>query len=143
MNNIIEINKPFTILSRVLLPKSEYEGTEMFPKIEFNFYCNHCHNLIYVEIEPFKTGIALTNLYAQNSFIEKSELLRNGVAKLAKSWQSHLGDLVLFNIPALYLGLRCMTCKKKYLLVFGCGEVQPGRMLCQISGIWEINTNPT
>ena len=71
MNNSIEINQSFRILSKVLLPKNNFEGDEMFSKVNFNYGCLKCKNINNVEIEPFKTGYPLADLYEKNKLIDR------------------------------------------------------------------------
>ena len=132
-----QTNKSFTIVDKILLAKTNYEGPEMYPFVDFEYYCKTCEKKNEVHLEPFKSGKILSELYEQH-LISKKELIKNGVAKKSMAFQSHLGELILFNMPALYKFIQCENCNQQHLMVFGCGEVQPSRMLFQVSGIWRI-----
>jgi len=133
----LDINNTIEIIDKVLLPKSNYENKEIFPFVKFNSYCKTCNQINTIIIRPFETGHALSNLFVKN-ILSKELILKHGVAKKAAKWQSHLGELILFNVPALYTFNKCGNCNQLFLLVFGIGEVQPGRMVCQISGLWRV-----
>ncbi|MEW7292608.1 ankyrin repeat domain-containing protein [Aquimarina sp. 2304DJ70-9] len=129
--------KVFKIVNKILLPKSDFRESEMFPEVILKFPCKKCNETNEVKIIPFKTGTSL-DILTQKKLISKEELIKNGVAKSAAKFQSHLGELIFCNLPALYEGFKCSSCSETYLIVFGSGESQPGRMTCQISGIWKV-----
>jgi len=133
-----ELHSEFEIDKRVPIPKTNFEGPEMFPAVSSNFSCLNCGAKLQIELEPFKSGWPLEKIYKQRPLIEMRKLIKNGVAKEPARWQNHLTGLVVSSLPALYSLIECQSCSYPYLIVFGSGETQPGRMQFKISGVWSI-----
>ncbi|MEM8535373.1 MAG: hypothetical protein AAGF95_31350 [Chloroflexota bacterium] len=140
--HITEINAPFTIVERIPLPKYEYTEAEMFPDIRFSFSCKGCGTPVDVVLKPFQAGQPLDYLL-EKGFVSEEMVINHNVAKPAMRSQKHLGTFVLFNMSAVSFILACDACPAKYWFVSGCGEVQPGRVLCHLSGIWYIALDTT
>jgi DNA-directed RNA polymerase subunit RPC12/RpoP len=136
----MKLAKKFRIQNKVLLPKRTWETKKVSKNVNDEFYCTECQEKIQFNIKPFQTGHPLSELYDEQSIIRKEELVRNNVAQKSYSWQSHLGELVINNKPALYDSISCPNCSSTYLLVFGFGESQPGRFTVEVSGVWKIKT---
>ena len=80
----------------------------------------------------------LENLVSKN-ILDKDDIIKNGLAKITSKYEKHLGSFSVFsNLPAYYHIIVCDLCKKRYMIVYGCGESQPGRDVVYISGIWEV-----
>jgi len=78
----------------------------------------------------------LENLVIENS-LQKEDIVKNGMAKLTNKHNSYLGLFSIYNnLSANYNLLNCG--ENNYIVVFGVGEVQTGRNILYISGIWEI-----
>lgn len=135
----IEINKPFTISKKVLLPKNSFIGSEIYKGLKIEFCCAVCSTKNYFKVDSFKNYNILENLFKENNFISKESIIKNGLALQSKKFQTHLGDLVVDKFAANYFIFKCENCKKDYIVVFGIGESQPGKSECYISGIWGID----
>lgn len=138
-----DLNFPFEILNR-LRQDTEYPLSD-FPTFKYkeSFNCVKCQAKNEFEIEFYKSGLPLELLYKTNKFISKEQLIAHTIARLPLKGQDYLGELTLWQVSAHFLFKQCVSCDSNYILVFGMGEIQPGRESLQISGIWEIkNSNP-
>ncbi|WP_428224942.1 hypothetical protein [Flavobacterium sp.] len=102
------------------------------------FYCTNCQTPNKFLIKPYETGYSIDHLFLENKYISKAELLQNKVVQIPPKGYEYLGELLLDKINALYEICNCANCSKTFILVFGCGELQPGRESLLISGIWNI-----
>lgn len=74
----------------------------------------------------------------ENSLSEE-EIIKNGLAKLTKRQDKHLGLFTVFNnLPAYYFICTCKDCLESYIAIFGLGESQAGRDIAYVSGVWHI-----
>ena len=134
------LDQKFSLVRGSLMPKTSYEQDEIYPSLKFAFECGQCKTPLAIELRPFHGGFALTDLCQKYDFISEDELLDKGVAKRKTKPNTDRARLELDRgLPAIYGVISCEFCSKDFLLVFGFGEVQPGRDQCQVSGIWEIN----
>ncbi len=135
----IEINRPFSVLKKILLPTNSFIGSEIYDGVEIEYSCIECSKKNVVRIDFFKNYDILDSLFKGQNFITKDNLIKNGLALSSKKFQSHLGDLVVSNFAANYFGFKCPNCNATYITVFGVGESQPGKNECYVSGIWSID----
>ncbi|MBP7808114.1 MAG: hypothetical protein KA163_02365 [Bacteroidia bacterium] len=135
----IEINRPFSILKEALLPTNSFIGSEIYNGVDVEYTCIECSKKSIVRVDFISKYDILDSLFKGQNFIAKENLIKNGLALSSKKFQAHLGDFVVSNLPANYLGFKCPNCNVKYIIVFGIGESQPGKNECCVSGIWSID----
>jgi hypothetical protein len=133
-----ELDFPFDIVNQVTKNKDHLLSDFPDFKCDEVFSCNKCKTQNDFKIEFFKSGQPLEQLFKTNGLISKEKLIENKIARLPLKGQNHLGELTLWQVPANFLYKKCDNCDSKYIIVFGMGEIQPGRDSFQISGIWEI-----
>jgi hypothetical protein len=133
-----EISGPFEMLSQAIVHCSLFEGNELFPLLKSSFTCVQCQQDVNFIIEPYKTGFSLYHLYDKN-FVSIDCLLQNNTGVLSKSPLFNQCFLVVDGLQsALYVIQKCKNCCSDYLIVFGIDEIQNGRTICKISGVWKI-----
>ena len=99
--------------------------------------CGNHNKTRVVRVNYFAVIKTIANLVNKKS-IQIEEITKNGIAKLTTKHNSYLGTFCLQNnLPAYYNLIKCDD--KNYIVVFGFGEVQAGRNILYISGIWEIS----
>jgi hypothetical protein len=135
----VEINKPIILKNKILLPQSIFEGSKIYEHgVEIKFRCSSCA-IDNSFILDSNSGNLLDDLFLKRKLISKDEILRNHIAKESTKIYRHLGEVMIFpNLSALYLFLRCVNCDAIFMVTFSFGESQPGRNICYISGLWQI-----
>lgn len=131
------ISKKINIGKKAVLAKDRFVNDEAIPAATTQFTCCNCHHENTVKISPYQSGFPIIQVYHEDNIIPKSELLKNGMVVATSQRMIHLGELTVNDLPTLYFGTDCSSCKSKYICVFSYGERQPGLEILQISGIWE------
>ena len=115
---------------------------EEFQKIgqKVAYRCSKCHAQNKVKLAIYQAGQPIESLFEPDLVIEKSDLLeKKAVRKNDFKGKQNLGELSLWFVAARFATSDCTNCEKRYIVVFGMGEIQMGREEVQISGIWELN----
>ncbi|MDY3339578.1 hypothetical protein PG279_10395 [Riemerella anatipestifer] len=88
------------------------------------------------EINILKDFGYLDDLVTEN-ILQKDDIIKNGIALSTNKHNNYLGLFSIYNnLSAKY---KFITCEQKfYIIVFDYGEVQTGRNILYISGIWEV-----
>jgi len=128
-----KIKSPIKIAKRILLAQSQFN--KIYPKVNVEYTCYNCHKKNEIEITPLKTGKILKNLVDSN-YIKHEDIIANGVAK--KGLKKDDDYYLVHGLPTMYNLFSCDHCNNSYMMIFAIGESQPGRELCKISGIWNI-----
>lgn len=131
------ISKKINIGKQADVPKTVFRNEEADPYAAVTYTCRHCHHENIVEITPYTSGFPILQLYDKGRVVSGEELLK--IAAVAETSESrlHLGALTVSDLPTLYFGTGCQSCRSKYLCVFSYGEKQPGLNLLRVSGIWQ------
>lgn len=88
------------------------------------------------EIDVFNDYGYLEDLVNENKLL-KEDIIKNGIATITNKHNNYLGLFSVYNnLSANYKLLSCQ--KNNYIIVFDFGEVQAGRNILYVSGIWEI-----
>lgn len=112
-------------------------------KLYENFH-NEDHQIEFVcpdsferkEIDILKGYGNLENLVT-DSILRKEDIIKNGLASSTNKYNNYLGLFSVYNnLSAKYKFIVCN--QKFYIVVFDFGEVQTGRDILYISGIWEV-----
>ncbi len=128
-----KIKSLIKIVKRILLAQSQFN--KIYPKVNFEYTCCNCHKKNEIEITPLKTGENLKKLVDLNH-IKHDDIIANGVAK--KGLKKDDDYYLVHGLPTMYHLFSCNHCNNRYIMIFAIGEPQPGRELCKISGIWNI-----
>lgn len=135
-----KIESKIVIQERVLASKTSFQNNQIGSLVRTDFTYNNCCCTNQIEIVPYETGYPFFNLYENNTVLSTKEILYKKVATVTDPWAAdHLGELTVDNLPTLYLGIECIQCNAKYLVVFGYGEKRPGVVILEISGIWKYS----
>lgn len=122
---------------KALIAKDCFTNDEIVPSAIVKFTCNRCNHINVLEITPYESGFPIFQLYNEDKVLTKTELLNNNVVKTTSPGRIHFGELTVNELPTLYFGTQCESCKSNYIGVFSYGEKQPGLTVLEISGIWE------
>lgn len=132
-----KIESKIDIKNRMSVYKKTFINEELFPKVKTRFICANSNRGQDIEIIPFKSGFLFHELY-EKEYLQRQTILKEGIAK-APIFNNHSKDLRVWNLPTFYYGIQCENCLQKYIVVFGLGEQQPGKTVCQISGVWSYD----
>jgi hypothetical protein len=136
-----KIVKPFTITQKILLPKYFWEREELGKPIVIQFKCIKCFSLIHFLYNYYTTKGYFLSEIIKEQLITQEELLKNASNIKKEEYAGADTEFFLFGRKiALYNLIECEMCKSGYLIVFGEGEVQPGRDQFEIAGVWNIKT---
>lgn len=105
------------------------------------FNCIKCASTMTLQIEIYTSGKLIEQIADDFEESILLELIEKKIVNLKNdknSWHSSLRKYILWNMNALYSTTECKKCKTRYIVVFGMGELQPGREEVQFKGIWEI-----
>jgi hypothetical protein len=135
----VEIKIPILIKNKVLLARNTFEGSYLYQQgATITFKCTCCSDDCNFAINE-SSGTLLDTLVSKK-IISEIEIIKNGLAKKTSKVNKHIGKLFVFpNLNALYMLLQCANCNMKFIAVFSFGESQPGRQICFLSGIWDID----
>lgn len=133
------ITKKISIGKKAVLQKDRFTNDETLPAAIARFTCCECGHENTAEISPYQSGFSIFQMYHEDKVLSKSELLNKGMATETSQRMLHYGELTINDLPTLYFGTNCTSCKATYFCVFGYGEKQPGLEVLQISGIWEYH----
>lgn len=122
---------------KILPAKSTFINAELTPFAKTTYACAKCSTTNNIIITPYQTGYPFGELY-KKGLISAEQILVSSMASKSSNWANHFGEFLVENLPTLYYIDACQNCRKRYLLVFGFGESQPGKMMCVISGVWGI-----
>jgi len=128
-------DKPLKIIDKSHLCQDEFTNNQLTPSVVTNFNCCNCNQNNQIKIVPYKTGFPFSSLYL-NNFLSKEDILDFKIATVSSKWSLHLGVYLVKNLPTLYFIEKCTHCSKNFLIVFGLGESQLGKLVCKISGVW-------
>ncbi|SHJ48168.1 hypothetical protein [Aquimarina spongiae] len=117
--------------------KDKFINKELEPSAKTFYVCRNCKTENEIEIEPYKTGFPFFEIY-RNKLIDESIILDSGMASKSIRQSEYLGEYLVLNLPTLYFKTSCKNCNSDHMVVFGCGESQPGKQICKISGVWNI-----
>lgn len=121
--------------SKIHIPQNSYESFNE-DALVVDFTCDNCMSNI--KLDLMSNYHLLENLVDSGTMSE-DEIIKNGLAKLSSKSYKHLGLFAIHsNLPAYYKIIDCMECGYKFIAVFGFGEIQNGRNILYISGIWRI-----
>lgn len=70
--------------------------------------------------------------------IDEETVLKVGLAQESTKHMKHLGHYVVYPNLSAYVKPFTTLDRKYYVLVYGMGEVQQGRTILYVSGIWEV-----
>lgn len=129
------ITAPFKIKTKARISKNWFESYEMFPLIKTSLTCVECQKKKDIMIKPYKTGFPL-NMLHREKMVKIEYLMKYKVGTL--TYQNGLE--VSRGLGATYILTKCENCSSDYMVVFGIGEINNGRDVCQISGAWKILT---
>ncbi len=133
------IKAPFHLGKRVLDETDESWASHSANGQQVAYTCSHCHCKNKVYLGLYQTGYLVDQLFRTNTFITRAELIKNEAVRINSASDSkYLGELSLWRVPALYEQAACECCGQPFIVFFGYGEIQPGREVVQISGIWEV-----
>ena len=112
-----------------------YDGEEKdFCEIEFNFICEACGGKVNVKLDG---GVKISDL--------KDEALKMEVLNRTRLITKDIAGIIFYktreNLNPLAKFLTCESCKEKYLLVVGMGEVQPARYKVVINKVFRVDSN--
>ncbi|WP_415327027.1 hypothetical protein [Chryseobacterium sp. MMS23-Vi53] len=133
------ISRKINIDNQASVEKNIFSNDEVEPSAEVKFKCCNCDHENSVQITPYESGFPIFQLYNEEKFLCKNELLRNKIVSKTSENLLHFGELTVNNLPTLYFGTDCTSCHSKYICVFSYGEKQPGLTLLTISGIWKYH----
>ena len=134
----IDLDRPFTLGEHTAVAKMRFEESEMFPVTKVMFGCFSDGGVVEMEIEPYKTGKGLVDLYSEEGpLIDRQTLIDSRVAESSRR-RGPEAPLEVNGFPAIYYAGVCGEEEVPFLMVFGVGESQPGRMQLVISGIWRL-----
>jgi hypothetical protein len=72
-----------------------------------------------------------------NNLLQKEDIIKNGLARITNKHNNYLGLFSVYtNLSANYKLIKCE--ESTYIVVFDFGEIQAGRSILYVSGIWEI-----
>ncbi|WP_278379934.1 hypothetical protein [Chryseobacterium arthrosphaerae] len=131
------ISNRINILQKAAAAKSTFINDEALPSAVTTFTCCDCSHENPIEIQPYSSGFPVIQLYHEDKVLSGNELLQNGMASETSDRMLHFGVFTVDDLPTLYFGTDCSSCRSKYICVFSYGEKQPGLMKLNISGIWK------
>jgi hypothetical protein len=112
-----------------------------------NLYDDFLDNSLYIEficpdsLEKQKINIlkdyGSLEDFVNKGLLQKEDIIKNGLAKITNKHNNYLGLFSVYtNLSANYKLIKCK--KNSYIVVFAFGEIQAGRNILYVSGIWEI-----
>jgi hypothetical protein len=119
--------------------KSHFINAELFPNAKTKYKCSRCFHENEISITPYQTGYPLSELL-NKSLLGLDEMIHQNMVTPSARSSSHLGAYLVNNLPTLYFITTCANCNRDYLVIFGCGEAQPSKWMCVISGVWANDT---
>jgi len=131
------ISEKINITGKASVEKSTFINDEALPSATTTFTCCHCGNKNTIAIAPYESGFPILQLYHEDKVLSKSELLQHGIVNGTSQSMFHFGEVTVNNLPTLYFGTNCSSCRSKYIGVFSYGEKQPGLMILTLSGVWK------
>ena len=131
------ISNRISILQKAAAAKSTFINDEALPSAVTTFTCCDCSHENPIEIQPYSSGFPVIQLYHEDKVLSGDELLQNGMVSETSDQMLHFGAFTVDDLPTLYFGTDCSSCRSKYICVFSYGEKQPGLMKLNISGIWK------
>lgn len=114
-----------------------FSNEQIYPYAKSNFNCCYCEFNNEIKITPYETGFGFFEIYNNEKVLTKEEIITNKIAKKSSPWATYLGEITVNDLPTLYFGTLCKKCYSNHLVVFCCGEKQPGLVLLEISGVWK------
>ncbi|MBB6235910.1 putative RNA-binding Zn-ribbon protein involved in translation (DUF1610 family) [Pedobacter sp. AK013] len=133
------ILKKISIEEQVSVEKDTFSNAEIGHLAEVKFNCCNCGHENTIKITPYESGFPIFQLYNEEKVLAKNELLRNKIVSETSKNSLYFGELTVNDLPTLYFGTDCPSCRSKYICVFSYGEKQPGLTLLTISGVWKYN----
>lgn len=131
------ISETISITGKASVEKSSFINDEALPSAITTFSCCDCENKNSVVIAPYESGFPILQLYHEDKVVSKDELLKNGMVNRTSQRVLHFGEFTVNDLPTLYFGTDCISCRSKYICIFSYGEKQPGKEILTISGIWK------
>ncbi|QBJ85311.1 hypothetical protein DDI74_03130 [Chryseobacterium gleum] len=131
------ISEKISITGKASVEKSSFINDEALPSAITTFSCCDCGNKNSVAITPYESGFPILQLYHEDKVVSKDELLKNGMVNRTSQRVLHFGEFTVNDLPTLYFGTDCTSCRSKYICIFSYGEKQPGKEILTISGIWK------
>lgn len=121
---------------RVDVEKDDFDGDEFSMCMESSFLCSKCQIASPISIRPYAAdGFVSLNEGYEKLGLTPSIIAQHGMAKCdANGMYSVIGLHPITKI------LCCTTCGHSHIIVAGCGEFQPSRFRCRISGVWRISS---
>lgn len=133
------IKNKFSLGQRVIISRDEFVGDEVYTNMILNYNCSNCSETNKVNIIPYNTGRLLDEICSEEkALISKDELIMSQAAFRRPRSTKHLSEMVIMNLHARYELLKCENCKESHILIFAFGESQPSRVICKITGVWNI-----
>lgn len=119
-------------VSKILIDQNLYEDIN-FNELFFIFSIQNGSKRIKVNLlQDFN----LSEDLIEHNVLNKREIIENGMAKETPKFYSHLGNFMVYpNLSAYY------KLVEDYIIIYGFGEVQNGRNILYISGVWKIDNN--
>jgi hypothetical protein len=140
---MFKINTNIRVCHSANISAKKFINEQMDPSANGTFHCCKCSTENSFSITPYETGFSFLELYKNKNLLSDKEIVENKIAEKTSEWASYLGEYTVNDLPTLYFGISCSNCSETHLLVFGCGEKQPGLSICEISGIWSIELSPS
>lgn len=126
-------------------------GKQVFNKREFSFKafedigqkigfkCLECSHKNTVLLPIYRAGRPINRLFSPVLPVAKRELIKNGAVRKALSKNNKNEEELMVGLTsARFESVFCQNCQKSYIAIFGMDEVQMGREIVEISGIWEL-----
>jgi hypothetical protein len=135
---VFTINDNIHICQLANISEKKFINEQMDQSANSTFHCCKCSTKNSFSITPYETEFSFLELYKNKNLLSEEEIVENKIAEKTSKWVSYLGEYTVNDLPILYFGTACSNCSETHLLVFGCGEKQPGLTICETSGIWSI-----
>jgi hypothetical protein len=127
------------LANKVELGQSLFEGTFFTASMTTTFNCCECHKPNDIILRPYvDSGFYAFNDRYKQLGLTVEQIEKEAIAQKNPPSLDFLGEYSVNNLHALVKTMPCSTCQQYYLVVVGCGERQPGRMMCVYSGVWKI-----
>jgi hypothetical protein len=128
------------LANKVELSQSIFEGASFAPSMTTTFKCCECNKPNDIIIRPYvASGFHAFNDHYKQLGLTAEQIEREAIAQKNPQSLDFLGEYSVNNLHALVKTMPCSACQQQYLVVAGCGERQPGRMMCIYSGVWKIS----
>ncbi|RZS92435.1 hypothetical protein [Aquimarina brevivitae] len=133
LNELIFSVTNINFLDIVILKEKHFEYNH--PKVTIHFNCLKCCCNNNVDIINYQTGRNFNDLVELGK-IDVEYLLKNDIVRYDKAISKYY---IIQKLPTLYELLSCDSCQEKYMMFFSLGEYQPGRDICEVSGLLRID----